>query len=262
MPENTLRLATFNANSIRVRLPQILVWIDENEADLLCIQETKVQDKDFPAKPIHAAGYEVVFQGQKAHAGVAIISRGRVEDVALSFGDGEEEQPRLIRCRYRGISVVNTYVPQGRDVESEHFAFKLRWFERVRSLLEREYDPNDPLVWLGDLNVAPEPIDVHDPKRLANHVDYHPDARAALAKVMDWGLVDVFRRHHPDEPEQYSYYDYRVRNPVQNKVGWRVDHILATEALAERSIRCWIDLQARLAQRPSDHTFVAADFEL
>ena len=128
--------------------------------------------------------------------------------------------------------------------------------------VERHYAPDKPLVWVGDLNVAPEPIDLHDPKGNKDHVDFHPLAREALARVREWGLVDVFRLHHPDEPEQYTYFDYRVRNAVERKVGWRVDHIYATQPLAERSLNAWIDVQARQAERPSDHTFLVAEFQL
>jgi exodeoxyribonuclease-3 len=157
---------------------------------------------------------------------------------------------------------MNTYVPQGRTADSPQFQYKLEWFARVRGLLERHYDPGDQLVWVGDFNVAPEPIDVYDPKAAVKHVDFHPDARAALQRVKEWGLVDVFRLHHPEEPERYTYWDYRVPNSVQRKLGWRVDHIWATEPMAERSIRAWIDMEARLAARPSDHTFLIAEFVL
>jgi exodeoxyribonuclease-3 len=269
MSDTLLKVATFNANSIRVRLDQILDWMGREEADMLCVQETKVQDKDFPAERIREAGYHVVFRGKKAHAGVAIISRHEVQEVAYGFDEADADHPgedgkdeaRLIRAVIQDIVVVNTYVPQGRDVDSEHFAYKLRWFARLRDLFERHYDPQQPLVWMGDFNVAPKPIDIHDPQRLSDHVDFHPDAREALAKVKAWGFVDVFRKHHPDEPGHYTYWDYRARNSIERGVGWRVDHVWATEPLAERSVRAWIDVEARKAERPSDHTFLVGEFE-
>lgn len=262
MPNDTLKIATFNANSIRSRMPIILGWLAREQPDALCIQETKVQDHDFPVAPIEDAGWHVVFRGQKSYAGVAIISREEPADVVAGFDDGDEpDEPRLIRAVIRGIPVVNTYVPQGRSPDSPHFQYKLAWFGRLRDLFERHYSPEEPLVWVGDFNVAPDPIDVHNPQRLAKHVDFHPDARAALAGVKAWGFVDVFRLHHP-EPEQYSYFDYRVRNAVQRKIGWRVDHIWATQVLARRSIDAWIDVDARLLEKPSDHTFVVAEFKL
>jgi len=257
------KIATFNANSIRSRLDQILGWLDRERPDVLCVQETKVQDKDFPAQPIEAAGYHVIFRGQKAYSGVAIISKEAPEDIAAGLDDGEEaDEPRLLRAVYHGITVVNTYVPQGRDVDSEHFQYKLRWLARLRALLERHYSPDDLLVWVGDLNVAPEDIDVYDPKGLRYHVDFHPDAQAALEAIRQWGFVDVFRQHHPGEPQQFSYFDYRANNPIERGIGWRIDHIWATAPLAAKSTRAWIDVEARKAERPSDHTLVVAEFEL
>jgi len=258
-----LKVATYNANSIRVRMDQILEWLEREQTDVLGVQETKVQDDDFPEEPIREAGYHVVYRGQKAHAGVAIISSMEPEDVEYGFDDGgEPDEPRLIRGVFGGIPVVNTYVPQGRSVESEHFAYKLEWFSRLRRLLERDYAPDEPLVWMGDFNVAPEPIDIYDPEGKMNHVDFHPDAREALAEVKAWGFVDVFREHHPDEENQYTYYDYRAKDPIERGIGWRVDHVWATKPLAERSTDAWIDVDARRAERPSDHTFLVATFDV
>jgi exodeoxyribonuclease-3 len=132
----------------------------------------------------------------------------------------------------------------------------------MRTFFERHYSPEDAVVWTGDFNVAPHPIDVYDPTRLEKHVDFHPDGRQALEQVQAWGFVDVFRQHHPDEPEQYTFWDYRVPNALERGMGWRLDHIWATEPLAERSISAWIDVDARRAQKPSDHTFLVAEFAL
>ncbi|MFP4394684.1 MAG: exodeoxyribonuclease III [Anaerolineales bacterium] len=262
------KIATFNANSIRVRLPQILEWMAREEADVLCVQETKVQDKDFPIAPIEEAGLHVVFRGQKSHTGVAILSREPLKDVTAGFiiddeaDDGPADESRLLRATYGDVHIVNTYAPQGRSPDSEHFAYKLQWFGRLRALFERCYSPDDLLVWVGDFNVATEDIDVHDPDGLRGHVDFHPEAQAALEDVRAWGFVDVFRQHHPDEPEQFTYWDYRARNPIERGVGWRVDHIWATEPLAATSTAAWIDVAARRAERPSDHTFLTAEFEI
>jgi len=263
MAIDMLKVATFNTNSIRMRLEQILSWLHRESPDILCVQETKVQDKDFPATPFLDAGYQVVFRGQKAHAGVAIISKEVAQEVVFGLDDGgEPDEARLIRAVIRGIPVVNTYVPQGRAIDSPHFQYKLEWFQRLRAMFERHYSPDAPLLWMGDLNVATEPIDVHDPKRLKNHVDFHPRAQAALDEIREWGFVDVFRRHHPGEAEQYTFWDYRVRNALDRKVGWRVDHIWATPSLAVKSVNAWIDVEARRAERPSDHTLLVAEFEL
>lgn len=271
MSDDMLKVATYNANSIRTRLELVLEWLRREEPAILCLQETKVQDADFPAASFREAGYHVVFRGQKAHAGVALVSREQPQEAAFGFddgssstgsGQGKPDEPRLIRAMVGGVPVVNTYVPQGRSPDSEHFRYKLEWLARLRAFFEHHYSPQEPLLWMGDFNVAPEPIDVHDPKRLKNHVDFHPEARAALERVQGWGFVDVFRRHHPEEPGQYTFWDYRVRDALERGLGWRVDHIWATEPLARRSTRAWIDVEARRAERPSDHTFLVAEFTL
>lgn len=258
-----MKVATFNTNSIRSRLELVLSWLQREAPDVLCLQETKVQDADFPTGDFEKIGYHVVFRGQKAYAGVAIASREMPRSVAFGFDDGgEPDEARLIRAVFQGVPVVNTYIPQGRSPDSPHFQYKLEWFARLRALFERHYSPQEPLLWIGDFNVAPESIDVHDPKRLEGHVDFHPQARAALERIREWGFVDVFRLHHSGEAEQYTFWDYRVANAVERKIGWRVDHIWATEPLARRSIRAWIDVDARRVERPSDHTFLVAEFEL
>ena len=254
-------IATFNANSIRARLEQILDWLAREQVDVLCVQETKVQDPDFPRDPIEAAGYRVVFAGQKAHAGVATISRAVPSLTQVGFDDGIDA-PRLLYTQIAGLNIINTYVPQGRELDHSEFQHKLTWFRTFRAWLEARFTPADPVVWLGDLNVAPTDIDIYDPVGLRNHVDFHPDAQAALEHVRAWGFVDVFRRHHPDEPNQYTYFDYRARNPIERNIGWRIDHIWATPALAAASTGAWIDLDARRSDRPSDHTFLVTTFDL
>ncbi|MBC7236340.1 MAG: exodeoxyribonuclease III [Chloroflexi bacterium] len=262
MNDDHWRVATFNANSIRTRLPQILDWLERTDVDVLAVQETKVQNREFPLDEFRRAGFYAVFYGVKGHSGVAVISRREPQQVrfGLDQEDEEEDKARALRCVIDEVPILNTYVPQGRDIQSPEFQRKLRWFARLRALLEREYAPDEPLLWLGDLNVAPEPIDVYDPKRFKDHVDFHPAVRQAFRDIMAWGLVDLFRRHHPNEPNHYTYYDYRAKNPVEENKGWRVDHILATAPLAERCINAWIDTQARLVERPSDHTFLVAEF--
>lgn len=263
MPECTFKVATFNANSIRSRMPLILDWLQEHQPDVVCFQETKVQDPEFPAEPFREAGYHVVFRGQRAYAGVAVASREEPQDVAFGLDDaGEPDEARLARVTVRGIPIVNTYVPQGQSPDSPQFQYKLEWLARLRDFFQRHFSPEEPLLWVGDFNVAPEEIDVHDPKGLRLHVDFHPEARAALERVRAWGFVDLFRLHHPGEPGQYTFWDYRVRGAVERRLGWRVDHIWATRPLAEKCTDAWIDVDARLRERPSDHTFLVAEFAL
>jgi exodeoxyribonuclease-3 len=258
-----LRIASFNANSIRNRLQIILDWMSANQADVVCVQETKVRDEEFPIDPIAGAGYHVAFTGQKAYNGVAIISRHPIEQPVIGTGISEwDEEARIIRASINGVTIVNTYIPQGTDVTSPKFDYKLAWIQNMRDYFDNALTPDKPVVWVGDFNVAREPIDVYDPEALLGCVCYHPKEHAALDYVMDWGFVDVFRKHHMGEPNQFTFWDYRVPNALKRRIGWRLDHIWATKPLAEKSITSWVDTAPRMTEKPSDHTFIAADFDL
>lgn len=242
-------------------MPILLDWLVKESPDILCLQETKVQDPDFPLEPVHSAGYHCSFKGQKSYNGVAILTRDLPEAITFGFGDGDPlEEPRLITISIAGITVVNTYIPQGKDPRDEAFQYKLQWFSRLKKFFDTRFSPEAPLLWAGDFNVAPEPIDVHDPEGLKGSVGFHPDEQAALCQVMDWGFVDVYRKHRPDE-QAYTFFDYRIPNGVKRGLGWRIDHICATRSLAETSTDAWIDLKPRLFQRPSDHTLILAEFD-
>jgi len=256
-----MKIATFNVNSIRARMHIIERWLDKNHPDLLCLQETKVGDREFPAAELAALKYRAVFRGEKSYSGVAILSSLAIDDVRYGFdGSGADEGSRIISVRIKGIEIVNTYVPQGTSPDSDRFQYKLRWFGRLLDYFQKQYRPDQRLIWLGDFNVAPEPIDVHNPKRLLGHVGFHPDEHKALARVKEWGFVDIFRKHRPD-PGQYSFWDYRVRDSVTRGLGWRVDHIWGTEPMAAVSRDAWIDRGPRLWDRPSDHAPVIAEFD-
>lgn len=252
-------LATFNCNSIRSRMDVILRWLGKHRPDALCLQETKVQDAEFPRGPIEAAGWHVVFRGEKAYNGVAIVSRKPLSDVSFGLDDRPRDETRLACARIGKVHLVNTYVPQGREVDHPMYRYKIEWFARLRRYFERHFSSKDLLAWTGDLNVAAEPMDVHNPEERGNHVCYHADARRAFADCRAWGFADVFRRHHP-EPGQYTFFDYRTPNAAKRGLGWRIDYILASPALAAKSRGAWIDLEPRLATPSSDHTFLAAEF--
>jgi exodeoxyribonuclease-3 len=256
-----MKIATFNANSIRSRLPILLGWLEKHQPDVLGIQETKVQDADFPREAIEGAGYHVVFSGEKSYNGVALLSRTRPVEVKFGFDDGgPADATRLVRAVVDGVSVVNTYVPQGRAIDHVMYKYKLSWYARLKKLFESEYAPDMPLAWIGDINIAVEPIDVSDPESHKSDPCYHADARKAFLDVCSLGFEDIFRKHHPGE-EQYSFFDYRVPNAVKRNIGWRIDYVLATAPLAEQSISCTIDLEPRLMEKPSDHTFMLAEFK-
>ena len=256
-----LKVATFNTNSIRARLPIIMEWLDRERPDILFLQETKVQDKDFPVNNLETAGYPPVFRGQKSYNGVAIISRHPVDEIHLNLYDGDDEEARFISARILGIPVINVYVPQGFAPGTEKFVYKLRWLRDLLSRIKKKYDPGLPLLITGDFNVALEPIDVFDPEKLREEVGYHPDEQAIMREYLDWGFVDIFRKHQP-EGGHYTFWDYRVPNALKRKIGWRIDYILATPSLAEKSRSAWIDTEARTLKKPSDHTFLVAEFEI
>lgn len=254
-----MKIATWNVNSIRKRLPLLLDWLAENNPDALCLQETKVQDDEFPAEAIRATGYHVTFRGHKGYAGVATITRTPPEYVLFGWReDRDEEDDRILQTVVNGIPVLNTYVPQGYKVNSEKYVFKLQWFERMREYLEQRLDPAKPAVWVGDMNVAPEPIDVYHPDRRVNDVDFHIDARNAYKRTISWGFHDAFRALHPDRV-QYTYWDY-FRNALANNWGWRIDHILVTAPLQAECRAVEVDMKPRQAPAASDHTVVWAEF--
>jgi exodeoxyribonuclease III len=254
-----MKVATYNVNSIRQRLPIVLDWIGEHKPDVLCLQETKVQDADFPAEAIRRAGYHVAYRGMKAYNGVATITRTPPEKIVYGLHEGSDNEDfRIIQTVFEGIPIINCYVPQGYSIDSEKYSFKLAWFRRLRTYFESALNPNEPAIWLGDLNVAPEPIDVYHPEKRGNDPDFHIDAREAYKNVVAWGLVDVFRKLHP-EVVQYTYWDF-YRNALQRNFGWRIDHILATPPLAERCHAAAVDMAPRKIAGASDHTVVWAEF--
>lgn len=235
-------------------------WLDKEQPDLLCIQETKVQDKDFPISQFETVGYNAVFRGQKSYNGVAMIGKLPMDKIRLNLYEGYDEQARFISARILNIPVINVYVPQGFAPGTEKFDYKLSWLTDLLSHIKSEYDPDLPLLLAGDFNVALEPIDLFDPEGFRGEVGFHEDEQAIMQRLLEWGFVDIFRQHQPDEGH-YTFWDYRVPNAFKRKMGWRIDYILATRPLAEKSIMAWIDTEPRTRERPSDHTFCAAEFE-
>ncbi|MBW2147425.1 MAG: exodeoxyribonuclease III [Deltaproteobacteria bacterium] len=256
------KLATFNVNGVRARLPIVIDWLKQRRPDVLCLQEIKCQENDFPAEQFLEAGYVVNVRGQKSFNGVAVLSGERPERVVREFGDGlPDEEARLIAVLVEGVWIVNTYVPQGRALDDPAFRYKLDFFARLRRWFESRFTPGQPLIWTGDMNVAPQEIDVFDPKRLDGEVGFHPAERTAFAEAAAWGFIDLFRVHHPGQ-KQFTFWDYRLPKSFQRNLGWRLDHIMATEPLAAVSIQCLVDTEPRGRPKPSDHTPVCAEFDL
>lgn len=255
-----MKLATFNANSVRTRMPVIINWLQKENPDVLCLQETKVQDKDFPAGPFEKAGYHISHRGQKSYNGVAIASRESTTQVRYDLYEQGDEQARFISAVISNISIINVYVPQGFAVDSEKFEFKLLWLRDLFSFIKERYNPGDPLIISGDFNIALTPGDVYDPETLEGEVGFHPLERALMREILDWGLIDIFRKHHREDGH-YTFWDYRIPNALKRKMGWRIDYILATKSLAEESLGSRIDTDPRSGPKPSDHTFLIAEFK-
>jgi exodeoxyribonuclease-3 len=255
-----MKVASFNVNSIRVRLPLVVPWLQKSRPDVLAMQETKVQDEDFPQAAFEEIDYACVFRGQKSYNGVALAARGEVADVQFGLPEEPRDEARLLKARVGNLIVVNTYVPQGYLTDSDRFQYKLDWFGRLLDYFRTNFRPSDPVLWVGDLNIAPLPIDVYDPVGLLGHVCYHPAVHKALGQVVQWGFTDVFRMHC-QEAGQYTFWDYRMRGSFRRNQGWRLDHILATKPLAEKCTACYIDVEPRIGDRPSDHTPIVAEFD-
>jgi exodeoxyribonuclease-3 len=254
-----MKVATFNVNSLRRRLPIVLDWVTTHKPDVMCLQETKVQDSDFPFAEIESAGYHVFFRGMKSYNGVATLTREKPDKVIYGLREApDSEDVRILQTVVHGIPIVNTYVPQGRSIVSDKYIEKLMWFKHLKRYFETHLDPAQPALWLGDINVAPEPIDVYHPEKRVNDVDFHIDARNAFKDACAWGFIDLFRMLHPQRV-QYTYWDY-YRRAFENNWGWRIDHVLATAPLAGRCRSIEVDLEARKTSGASDHAIVWAEF--
>ncbi|MBI5014238.1 MAG: exodeoxyribonuclease III [Deltaproteobacteria bacterium] len=260
-----MKIATWNVNSIRARLPHVVRWLEGHRPDVLCLQELKVQDEEFPRAELEALGYRCAVAGQKTYNGVAILCRDEPRDPSPGLAHLPPDHPlngqkRLLAATVTGVRVISAYLPNGEAVGSDKFAFKLAFFRELREYLARELSRGEALCLCGDFNVAPEPIDVYDPAAWEGQVLCSEPERAALAAVRALGFDDCFRRHHP-EAGRYSWWDYRMK-ALQRKLGLRIDHVWATAPLAERCTASDIDAEPRRWERPSDHAPVWAEFSL
>jgi exodeoxyribonuclease-3 len=246
-----MKIATWNVNSLKVRLPQVLGWLAANQPDVLCLQETKLEDANFPLAETNAAGYAVTFSGQKTYNGVAILSRQPVVDVASGIPGFADEQKRVLTATCDGVRVVCVYIPNGQSVDSEKYTYKLRWLEALTHWLEQEIQQYPDLALLGDFNIAPEDRDVDDPAAWAGQVLCSAAEREAFRRLEALGLQDSFRLF-PQAEKTFSWWDYRM-NAFRRNRGLRIDHILLSASLAQRCVSCTIDKSTRALERPSDH---------
>ena len=256
----TLRIATWNVNSLRARLPRVEEWLEYARPDVLCMQETKITDGAFPAMAFQALGYETAFHGGAGRwNGVAIASRVGLDGVTAGFDDDPEAESRSIGADCAGVRVWSVYVPNGREVGSEHYAAKLTWLEQLHDHLVSSCDMSGRLIVCGDFNVAPEDRDVYEPKKFVGATHVSDQERKALGRLLDWGLVDVFRTLRPEE-RLFSWWDYRAGDFHEHR-GMRIDLLLATRSLAETARFALIDRSARKGKLPSDHAPVFVDFQ-
>jgi exodeoxyribonuclease-3 len=253
-------VASWNVNSLRVRLPHLKDWLAANPVDVIALQETKLPDPDFPREEIEALGLHVVFSGQRTYNGVAILAKQTPEDVVAGIPGFEDEQKRVLAATVGGVRVIDVYVPNGQAVGSDKFEYKLRWLEALRKYVADELHRHPGLVVLGDYNVAPEDRDVHDPKAWEGSVHVSEPERAALRALLALGLDDCFRRF--EQPEKsFSWWDYRMM-AFRRNAGLRIDLILASRKLAEKCVESRIDKAPRKLERPSDHAPVLARFDI
>lgn len=257
-----MQVATFNAASIRARLGLVIEWLAENQPDLLAIQETKVEDDKFPLSEFEEVGYHVALNGQKAWNGVAIATKSPASRTVKGFcDDAFLEDARILTCEYEGVKFINTYVPNGNAVGTDKFAYKLRWLDRFKQMLAERYQPGDKVVWMGDINIAPTPDDVYNSPKMLGQVGHHPEEFSRLAAIRDWGFTDLFRTHN-EGPGHYTFWDFVIPRAVERNLGWRIDHIYGTASVASACQKCWIDIEPRKLEKPSDHTFVLAELDL
>jgi exodeoxyribonuclease-3 len=255
-----LKIATWNVNSLKVRLPQVLDWLAASEPEILCLQETKLTDENFPREDIEAAGYQVVYSGQKTYNGVAVISRQPARDVITDVPGLDDPQRRILGATIGGIRVLNLYVVNGQEVGSEKYDYKLAWLDKIAAHIRNELRSHEQFIALGDFNITPEDRDVHDPEAWHERILCSTPEREALGEITSLGLVDTFRLFTQEE-QSFSWWDYRAA-AFRRNMGLRIDLILASQALAKQCTACYIDKEPRRLERPSDHAPVVAEFSL
>jgi len=255
-----VKIATWNVNSLKVRLPHVLDWLATSQADILCLQETKLTDENFPVEDIEAAGYRVIYSGQKTYNGVAIISRKEATDIITDVHGLDDPQRRILGATIDGIRVLDLYVVNGQEVGSEKYAHKLHWLEQVTRHIHHDLKKHDRYVVLGDFNIAPEDRDVHDPEAWHERILCSTPERKALNKILALGLTDTFRQFG-QEDDSFSWWDYRG-GAFRRNMGLRIDLILTSKSLSETATACTIDKEPRMLERPSDHAPVIAEFDL
>lgn len=252
------KIASWNVNSLNVRLPHVLAWLDGAQPDVLALQETKLTDDRFPVRELMDEGYHSVFSGQKTYNGVAILSREQAVDPVTDIPGLDDPQRRILAATFGDVRVVNLYVVNGSEVGSEKFEYKLHWLEQVTAWLAREINEFENVIVLGDFNIVPDDRDVHDPEGWREKILCSTPEREALGEILGLGLQDTFRLFEQAE-RTWSWWDYRM-NAFRRKMGLRIDLILASKAMAQCCTASYVDIEPRRQDRPSDHAPVIAEF--
>ena len=254
------KIATWNVNSLKVRLPHVLQWLETESPDVLALQETKSIDENFPVEAINEAGYQVSYIGQKTYNGVATLCKSTIETLATNLPDYDDVQRRVLAINNSNVTILNLYVPNGSEVDSDKYRYKLEWFSKLHPFIKQLQTNNDRLIILGDFNIAPEDEDVHDPKEWEGSILVSQAERDEFKKLLSHGLKDCFRLFDQEE-KTFSWWDYRAAAFRRGR-GMRIDHILASNTLSDSCCACYIDKAPRNLERPSDHTPVVAEFKL
>jgi len=254
------KIATWNVNSLKVRLPHVLQWLETESPDVLALQETKSIDENFPVEAINEAGYQVSYIGQKTYNGVATLCKSTIETLATNLPDYDDVQRRVLAINNSNVTILNLYVPNGSEVDSDKYRYKLEWFSKLHPFIKQLQTNNDRLIILGDFNIAPEDEDVHDPKEWEGSILVSQAERDEFKKLLSHGLKDCFRLFDQEE-KIFSWWDYRAAAFRRGR-GMRIDHILASNTLSDSCCACYIDKAPRNLERPSDHTPVVAEFKL
>ncbi len=254
-----LKIASWNVNSLNVRLPHVLAWMDVAQPDVLALQETKLTDDRFPVQELVDEGYHSVFSGQKTYNGVAILSREQALNPVTDIPGLDDPQRRILAATVGDVRIINLYVVNGSEVGSEKFEYKLLWLDRVTAWLATEIEEFENVIVLGDFNIVPDDRDVHDPEGWREKILCSTPEREALGKILDLGFQDSFRLFEQQE-RTWSWWDYRM-NAFRRKMGLRIDLILASKAMAQRCIASYVDIEPRRQDRPSDHAPVIAEFD-
>lgn len=253
-----MKIASWNVNSLRVRIEQVLDWLERNQPDLLCLQELKMIDEDIPVQRFQEIGYHIAFTGQKTYNGVAIVSKHKLNDCIIDLPNYDDPQRRFISGDYDGLRVINVYVPNGQALDSEKFIYKREWFAALQKALGDALQKNHKVVLVGDFNITPSDLDVYDPEKWRGKIHCSEIERLMLQNLMSEGLYDTFR-HFNSQSDNFSWWDYRTKGYDRNE-GLRIDLILSSSTMLDQAKKCEIDETPRKLERPSDHTPVVATY--